>query len=845
MTVQPLPIDELRDEVARHMKEGNRLILQAPTGSGKSTRLPQFLLDDGLSPEGQILVLQPRRLPARMLAARVASERGSKPGKEVGYQIRFDDVSCAQTRIKFITEGLLQRIITSNPSLKGIGAILFDEFHERHLHGDVALAQACHIQKTLRPGLRIVVASATLETTTLSEALAPCPIIQSEGRTFPVDIRYLKKLPSPQTPIWETAAQAVLELMSEHPGGDALVFMPGAYEINRTIETLRRTARSSLTLLPLHGELSASAQDEVMQSSSNRKVIVSTNVAETSLTIEGVRLVIDSGLARIPRFDPNRGIDTLLIEKISLASADQRAGRAGRTAPGTCLRLWPERENTHRPRYTQPETERLDLAETLLFLKGQGFSRSSDFPWIDAPPAPSVRRAGELLQELGAASSTDGSITERGRQMQAFPAHPRYARMLLEAAQRQCVAEACLLAALTQERSVLTRPGSPKAAAFQKELLADSTASDFIAQFRAVEIATDERFDVRECEAVGIRAQSARRASLGAHQLMRIAERQGLPTESPPAPWPEVARCLLAGFPDRVALRPSMGSARCILHHGQAGSLSKDCAVQAARLMVICEVRELSRKGGKVEVVFSLASAIEEAWLGEVFPDAFHETEEVRFDETTRRVVGIREKRFGSLVLESSASGEPSPEEASHMLARRVLDGSLKLKNWTDEIEQWIVRVNGLSAWCPELEIPPLRDEDRPFLIQQVCDGAFGYKEIKDREVWPVIRSWLSPAQADALAKLAPERIELPSGRRAKIRYQPDGPPILSAKIQDLYDAPKNLQIALGKTPLLYEILAPNFRPVQLTDDLAGFWERTYPEIKPQLKRRYPRHEWR
>ena len=397
----PLPIDPLAGALLDHLDAQPRLVLQAPTGSGKSTRVPGMLLDAGrLGERGRVVVLQPRRLAARMLAARVASERGGTLGGEVGYRIRLDNVTSRDTRIEFVTEGVLLRQMLASPDLPGVGALIFDEFHERHLYGDITLARALQVQETTRPDLLLLVMSATLEAAALEKYLAPCHTLSSAGRTFPVSVEYLPRPLGDRTPVWEAAAD---ELAALAPGseGDALVFMPGAYEISRTIGEIRaRKELRDFVALPLHGELPPNEQDAAVLRvpGGPRKVVVATNVAETSLTIDGVRVVIDAGLARVGRFDPYRGINTLLIEKISRAAADQRAGRAGRTAPGRCLRLWTEAEHRDRPAQETPEVKRLDLAEVALTLKASGVDDLHAFRWLEPPESRALDRAENLLR---------------------------------------------------------------------------------------------------------------------------------------------------------------------------------------------------------------------------------------------------------------------------------------------------------------------------------------------------------------------------------------------------------------------------------------------------------------
>ncbi len=430
MAPRDLPIYELEAEIVSALRERPRLILQAPTGSGKSTQVPQMLLEHDLLGEGEVVILQPRRIAARMLAARVAHERAGKLGDEVGYQIRFENVVSRRTRIRFVTEGILLRQLIKDPQLRGVSAILFDEFHERHLYGDITLARALHLQETARPDLQVVVMSATLDTGALEKFLQPCSTLTSGGRQHPVTVEYLPKSAG-DFPVWDLAVEELVRL-ARSTEGDVLIFMPGKYEIGRTLNAVRASRISQhFVVVPLHGELQPAEQDAALARYEKRKVIIATNVAETSLTIEGVRVVIDAGLARIARFDPRRGINTLLVEKISRAAADQRAGRAGRTAPGHCLRLWTEREHLERAAQELPEVKRLDLAEVVLTLKASGVEDVGKFRWLEPPDPRALEGAERLLGDLGAILA--GEITPLGQRMLAFPLHPRYARMLLAA----------------------------------------------------------------------------------------------------------------------------------------------------------------------------------------------------------------------------------------------------------------------------------------------------------------------------------------------------------------------------------------------------------------------------
>ncbi|MGC1479561.1 MAG: ATP-dependent helicase HrpB [Chthoniobacterales bacterium] len=834
-----LPIFEIRDALVRAAAESNRIVLQAPTGSGKSTQVPGMLADAANSPGGQIIVLQPRRLAARMLATRVASERGCDLGSEVGYQIRLDNRSGAETRILYVTEGILLRRMQADPFLNGVSALVFDEFHERHLHGDISLARALDLQESTRPDLRLIVMSATLDGASVAEYLAPCRILESAGRTFPVDVEYARRAPTGE--IWDAAAEAAA---AGFPltDGHALVFMPGAYEIRRTIEAIQRRLGSNVPVLPLHGELPADQQDAAVADRSDRRVIVSTNVAETSLTISGVTLVVDSGLARKARFDPRRGINTLYVEPISLASADQRSGRAGRTGPGRCVRLWTEASNRHRELRDEPEIKRLDLAEVVLGLTAAGVEDLDSFRWLDPPDPVALARATDLLRDLGALSTTN-KITEVGRRMLSFPVHPRYARMFLAAGEQNCVSEAILIAALTQSRNLLLR--ADKRTAEARESAWGSANSDFEVQIRAFEWAQARRFRTDDCRPLGVHAETARQVSKLAEQFSQIARSEGLPRNRERASDEAIARCILAGFADHVAKRRGPGTLSCDLTHGRRGTLAKDSVATDSNLLVAASIDEIERRSGEADVALSLATGIDEAWLREMFPTDFSETSEVIFDATQKRVVERSAKMFHDLPLELKDRDAKPSAAASACLANEIFHGNLVLKQWDDEVEQLIRRVNCLADWFPDLGVAPISEADREILLTEICSGATSYREVKDRPVKPGVRGWLTAAQLAQFDRLVPERIELPGGRRAKVTYSEGASPVVAARIQDLYGVTKPILICAGRIACTIQVLAPNFRPVQITTDLANFWKESYPKLKLELQRRYPKHEWR
>jgi len=781
-----------------------------------------------------------------MLAAWVAKDRGVKLGEEVGYQIRLDDVTSRATRIRYVTEGVLLRQMLSYEKLRGVSAIIFDEFHERHLYGDITLARALQIQETARPDLIIVVMSATLDVGPLRKYLEPCEVLSSQGRTFPVEIDYIPK-PVGDWPIWEAAVKELERLVAQHDG-DALVFMPGGYEISRTVQAAQDALGSQFIVLPLHGDLPTNDQDAAVAQYDRRKVVVSTNVAETSLTIDGVRIVIDSGLARIPRYDPYRGINTLLVEKISRASADQRAGRAGRTAPGVCLRLWTKHEHEQRPAQELPEVKRLDLSEVVLTLKASGVSDVHSFRWLESPSRQSLERAELLLKDLGALENKSSAITELGRRMLAFPLHPRYSRMLLAAQEYGSVRQVALIAALTQGRDLLVRRQGRQVEDARDDLFGGETQSDFFVLMRAWRYADRNGYNLDRCRRLGIHAQSARQVGPLFEQFLGIAKREGLDVSEKRATVDAIQRCILLGFSDHVGRRLDVGTLRCELVHGRRGVLARESVVQNSPLLVVTEVHEIQSGTGKdkeLNVLLTMATAIQKEWLRELFPGDFTEAQAVVYDATQRRVFAERRTQFRDLVLEAGRMEDVPLDDAARILADEVLAGRCVLKHWDEAVEQWILRVNWLHEWMPELGIPAVGDDDRKALVEQICHGATSYKEIKDKPVWPVVKAWLSGQQQGWVEEYAPERIELPSGRKAKVTYTMDGPPTLAARIQDLYGVKEGLWIAQRRVPVRIEVLAPNQRPVQVTENLATFWRETYPKLKQELQRKYPKHEWR
>ena len=867
-----LPIYEIENDIVASLRATKRLVLQAPTGSGKSTQVPQMLLKHGLLGSGQCVVLQPRRLAARMLASRVAQELNVQLGREVGYQVRFENCVSAATKIKFETEGILLRQLIQDDKLAGISAIVFDEFHERHLYGDITLARALDIQEQHRPDLLIIVMSATLNAGELENYLSEirqsphptfghplpvgrgegrgeglsCSVLRSEGRMFPVEIEYLPhRLGSNPPPPWELAADAFSQFVNSGGEGDVLVFMPGGFEISQTITAIRNVSESrGFMVLPLHGELSPRDQDAAVARYEQRKVVVATNVAETSITIDGVRLVIDSGLARVARYDASRGINTLLIEKISQASSDQRAGRAGRTAPGVCMRLWSRSEHDERAPQELPEIKRLDLAEVVLTLKAAGVEDLRAFRWLEKPDEISLTHAEELLTDLGALDSK-GRMSPIGHKMLAFPAHPRYSRMLLAAQEYGCVHQACLVAALTQGRDLLLRGGGKEVQTDRDDLLGEKATSDFWILMRAWTFASKNQFRVDACRRLGIHAVTAKQVGPLFDQFLRIAKDEGLDITPREIKDEALQKCILIGFSDRVGRRMDQGTLRCELVHGRRGVLARESVVSKAELFVVAEIREVGGRDNEVNTILSIATAIEAAWLKELFPDDIKSEVHVQWDAQAKRVMAAELLRFRDLALAAKRLDPPPADAAARLLAEEINAGRLLLPNWDHHVEQWLQRLRLLCKHCEDLLLPAITNDDKKAIIEQLCHGAVSYKDIKEREVKPVVMSWLSHAQRELLDKHAPERLTLSNGRTPKVNYEPGVPPFISLRIQELYGVNTTPKIALGRVPVTVHILTPGMKPIQVTSDLASFWREQYPKIKSELQRKYPKHEWR
>ncbi len=853
MSASLLPVEELRGDLLAALSEKSpRILLKAPTGSGKSTGVPPMLDDAGYGQRGLIVVVQPRRMAARLLARHVAKLRGCELGQEVGYMVRFERHISARTRIAYVTDGVLERWLTDRPNLDGVSAVVFDEFHERSLSGDLSLGRVLDLQESTRKDLAVIVMSATLEVGGLLEYMGPdCRMLQAMGRQYPVDIIYR----APQmlndgrgrvapAPVWEQALSAVQDAVKLPDCGDMLIFMPGVYEIRKTVELLEsKSWLRDRDVFPLYGALPPEQQNCAVEKGDIPRIIVSTNVAETSLTIEGVRTVIDTGLVRQSGWDPYRGMDTLHLVKISKASAAQRAGRAGRVAAGRCYRLWSEAEQAKKADFDLPECFRVDLSGAVLNLAAWGIKRPQDFRWPDVPEELPLQRAVHLLTALGALTE-DGELTETGRRMAAFPLAPRLARLILAGQDEHCVPELAAIAALMQGESVALKSG------LNDDLRDSADYTDFQAEWRAVEKATECKYDTGVCTRWGISARAVREVRQAYRQLLSIGAR-GMARDERDLPEPDfesahsaVVRAVAESFSDLVGVRNGIAANTCRMTGGVGGRLAEGSVVfHGDRFFIAAEMAEVT--GGKTaETRVGRCTLVSPDELRAVYPERFSEAVEAVFDATLRRVRLRRRLMYGSLALEDKDKGDAPPELATPILAAKVLDGTLKLVKWDHSVEQWIRRLNGLSRWMPELELPEFTEDDKLVAVSMVCEGAVGYKDIKEREIIPVLRDWLSGWQAKALDDYAPLSITLPNGQHAKVRYEEDSTPVIGLTVQRLFGVAESPRIGNGAVTVKVEVLAPNQRPWQVTGSLASFWQNGYGQMKKDLAGRYPRHRW-
>lgn len=802
-----LPVDSLLPEIVASLRRTPNLVIEAPPGAGKTTRVPPALLNAGF---GEVLVLQPRRIAARLAARRVASEMGESLGETVGYQVRFEQFCGPKTRLRFLTEGVLTRRLLSDPELKGVGVVVLDEFHERHLEGDLALALLHRLQKTTRPELRLVVMSATLSRGSspdatddpndipVAAALGGCPILRSDGRLFPLEVEYT---PHSATPLEELVREAVEALLKSQADGDILVFLPGAFEIRRAQRALSNLAtRKNLLLTPLYGDLTSEEQDRAIQPASQRKVILSTNVAESSVTIEGVRAVIDSGLHRVAKDSIWTGLPRVEVQRIARASATQRAGRAGRTAPGKVIRLYSQDDFLRRPEHDEPEILRREITQLCLDLHVAGVANPLELEWLDAPPEEAIAKAEELLRRLRAVGP-QGRITPLGRKMAALPLHPRLAALVYAADELGAGAEGCIAAAAlsTGERLPDTPPhDSPN----DLELIIERRPEP---RLRQVE-----------------------------QQLRRMVR----PRSGGDAAG--LRRALLRAFPDRVASRRKDLELRMV--GGVAVQQAKNSSVQRADLLVLAEIEERPDLGAPMA---RLVCAIEPDWLLDEFSELVTDRESVEWNRATERVERVSSLLYGDLVIDESRGGQPDAEQAAELLAQKALEAGLHRFTDMDALAELRARVAFASEHAP---LRPIDDAAIEAALRQACYGLASLRELEQATGHGAfLRQLVESLGAGAprqLDEVAPERIRLPSGRQARVHYAEGQTPWVGSRLQDFFGLRDTPRIARGEVSLVVHLLAPSQRPVQTTQDLAGFWERLYPQLRKELLRRYPRHAW-
>lgn len=826
MVREPLPIDQALPKLLAALRTSGAAILRAPTGAGKTTRVPPAIIESGLADGGQVIMLEPRRVAARAAARRMALEHGTPLGDLFGYQVRFDRKAGPQTRVLTVTPGVLLRMLHDSPYLDHVACIVFDEFHERGLEADLVLGMVKLIRDNVRPELKIIIMSATVEPGPISDYLGTCAVIDSEGRLFPVEQVYRPR--RLDTPIAEAVAAGVREVL-DRTNGDVLAFLPGLREIRQTADELADlTYQRDLELLPLHGDISPEEQDRALQKLDRRKVVLATNVAETSVTIDGVTAVVDSGLARQLEFESSIGMDRLRLVPISKASANQRAGRAGRTQPGICIRLWDEPSHRGRPEQTVPEIQRVDLGNAVLQLLALGESDIEHFPWLSIPRADALSQAVRLLEQLELVR--DKALTNAGRMAADFPVHPRLGRLLIEGQRLGCPKRAALAAALLSERDPFVRTyesGPPIRTA-------PSTVSDILDRVEALEaFETRGRLD----GPLGrLHFGGASTVLEVRNQLERLLERERS-NSSQPGSDSALLRCLLAAYPDRLARRREKNSPRAVTVGGKGVKLAPTSGVTEPELFVCVDVDATG-----ADSFVRMASGVERSWLS---PERIQARIEVTFDERTEKLTARKVIRYDDLVLEELPGHIADEAEAARILAIAASEHLDKVLPTADsEAGRFRTRVRCLRAWLPELNLPAFDATDLRESLESLCKGRRSFADLRNGPWLDLLKHQLPYEQFWAIEAEAPDRIEVPSGSHIQVDYEEGRSPILAVRIQELFGWSETPRIARGRIKILLHLLAPNYRPQQVTDDLTSFWKNGYPLIRKELRMRYPKHSW-
>lgn len=803
-----LPIRPVLSELAAALEASSCAVLQAPPGAGKTTCVPLALLDRPWRGDGKIIMLEPRRLAARAAARRMAQILGEAVGETVGYRVRLDSKIGPKTRIEVVTEGVLTRMIQDDPGLDGVAAVLFDEFHERSLHADLGLALCLESQAGLRDDLRILVMSATLDGGPIAALMGDAPIITSEGRAYPVEVRWTDKA---QTGRFEDNVAALVgRALAEEADGDLLVFLPGQGEIRR-VQALLAERFPALLLAPLYGDLPQDAQDAALRPvPGKRKAVLATSIAETSLTIEGIRIVVDGGVMRVPKFDPNGGMTRLATVPVSKASAEQRRGRAGRLGPGLCYRLWSEAAHRALPGFAAPEIQDADLAPLALELARWGVQDASSLIWLDAPPAASLAQAKDLLERLGAVDS-DGRITAHGRKMAALPLHPRLAHMVLQGCAMDLGGLACDLAALLSERDIL-RGERDADLRLRVELLQGGRAAqaDRGALVRVRETARQIRRQVRVSAGDG------------------NAEDAGL--------------LLAFAYPDRIALRRG-GGLQYRLSNGRGAFFAEPQALATSDMLAVAEL-----DGDRREARIFLAAPLVQSEVEDYFADQITTRQAVWWDGREQVVAARKQRKLGELVLKDEALRHPDPALVTAAMIAGVRDMGLTCLPWTPAtltLRQrvgFLRRVEGAESVWPDLSddalLAGLEDWLAPWL-----DGVTRRAHLDRLDMMAALDALIPWDRKKQLENQAPTHVVVPSGSRVPIDYEPEQP-VLAVRLQEMFGLADTPLVAGGKVKLTLHLLSPARRPVQVTQDLASFWVNTYRQVKSDLKGQYPKHYW-